>query len=583
MACGNSCVDVSSSPLNCGACGKTCTAGQSCQAGQCKCADATDIVCDGACVDPKADVNHCGDCATKCSGGLPCTDGKCACPDGETVCDGMCVSTDSTPQHCGGCDMPCPVGESCQAGKCSGAIGDSCTSTLATGISLTNISVYQAGKISVMDMGNAVAKADRPADVIQGKPGRVRAFIHLESGWQQRTVSARLLLTNNGVKSNYFSKKNPMQDSAENAFGSTFNFDVKAEDFTADTQYAVEIVECDGTPAGTLGTPRFPATDSQELETRQTGIIKLKFIPLNANGRTADSDSTRLDLYKAYLDLIYPTTGVQYSLGSPLNVNATVSANGDGWSDALDQLSALHQSDNAPADTYYFGLFQPTDNLGQYCGGGCVAGLGFVTSTQSFAQHQRVALGLSYGNEGSAGTLAHELGHNHGRPHSPCGGAADPDPNYPYMGAKIGWWGYQAPEKLHNPSTDTDIMGYCNNQWVSDYVYRFWTDRVAFLNNAMRELPPPGGMHHFLFLITDMNGPRWGVDRPSPIYPAGDAEAANVLDDLGNIIATVTVYRTPTDHLGGSLYMVPDPQPGWHAIQVQGEAPLTFGATSSSN
>src|SRR6185369_7290297 len=118
-----------------------------------------------------------------------------------------------------------------------------------------------------------------------------------------------------------------------------------------------------------------------------------------------------------------------------------------------------------------------------------------------------------------------------------------------------------APEKLHNPATDTDIMGYCNNQWVSDYVYRFWTDRVAFLNGAMREVPPPGGMHHYLFLLTDMHVARWGVDRPDPIYPAGEAEAADILDELGNVIASVTVYRTPMDHVSGALYMVPDPEP----------------------
>ncbi len=580
--CGTTCVDLTTSSLHCGACPTACTAGQSCQTGQCKCADATDIVCDNACADPKTDVNHCGDCATKCTGGLPCTDGKCACPDGETLCDGMCVSTDSTAAHCGGCGMACPVGESCQAGKCSGAIGDACTSKLAVGINITEISVYQVGKIPIMEKDKPVAKADRPADVIQGKPGRVRVFVELGTGWVNRTVSARLLLTNDDVKSNYFSKRNVTQASSENSFGTTFNFDVKAEDFTATTHYAVEIVECDGAPAGTAGKARFPVSDNQELVTRKTGIVKIRFIPLNANGRTATSDTARLDAYKAYVALMYPASGVEYTVGGALNINQTVSAQGSGWGEALDQISKLHETDNAPADTYYYGLFQPSDTLGQYCGQGCVAGIGFVTNTQSFARHQRAALGLSYANLTSAQTMAHEVGHNHGRPHSPCGGAADPDTNYPYTGAKIGWWGFEAPETLHNPANDTDIMGYCKNQWVSDYVYRFLTDRVAFLNGNAKELPPPGGMHHYLFLLTDITGPRWGLDRPDPRYPSGDPEQANILDTAGNVIANVTVYRTPFDHLGGGLLLVPDPEPGWHAIQIKGEVPLPFGATTSS-
>jgi hypothetical protein len=581
-SCDGSCVDLQTSSLHCGSCPTTCTAGQSCQAGQCKCAEATDIICSNACTDAKTDANHCGDCTTKCMGGLPCTDGKCACPEGETLCGGKCISTDSTATDCGGCAMACPLGESCQAGKCSGAIGDSCTSTLAVGISLDEIDVYQVGKIPVMKANAAVAAADRPADIIQGKAGRVRAFVKLESGWVNRTVSARLLLTNGDLKSNYFSKRNVTAVSAENSFATTFNFDVKAEDFTATTRYAVEIVECDGSAQGTPGKARFPATDNQELVTRKTGPVKIRFIPLNANGRTANSDAARLDTYKAYVALMYPTNSVEYSVGPALSISQTVSAQGNGWSEALDQIANEHEKDNAAADTYYYGLFQPSDTLGQYCNGGCVAGIGFVTNTQSFARHQRVALGLSYNDITSAQTMAHEVGHNHGRPHSPCGGAAEPDPKYPYDGAKIGWWGFEGPEKLHNPATDTDIMGYCKNQWISDYTYRLLADRVAFLNGNARELPPPGGMQHFLFLLTDMTGPRWGIERPAPRYPSGDAELADALDVDGNIVASVTVYRTPMDHLGGALLLVPDPEPGWHAIQIRGEVPLPFGAVSSS-
>lgn len=478
--------------------------------------------------------------------------------------------------------MPCPAGESCVAGQCSGAIGDACTNTLALGISIREIAVYQAGKIPIMQDGNPVAEANRPADIVQGKSARVRVFVDLESGWTNRVVSARLLLVNAELTPSYFSKRTVSQASTDSSFATTFNFDVKPEDITATTRYTVEIVECDGTPAGSAGTPRFPTSDSQELLTRQTGLLKVRFIPLNANGRTAASDTARLENYSTFLQRMYPSTNVEYTLGGALNVNQTVSANGSGWSEALDQLAGLHEDDNAANDVYYYGLFQPTDNIGQYCGGGCVAGIGFVTGTQSYARHQRVSLGLSYANDSSSETLAHELGHNHGRTHSPCGGAGSPDNNYPHAGARIGWWGYEAPETLHNPANDTDIMGYCNNQWVSDYVYRFFTDRIALLNGAPREIPPPGGTQHFLFLLTDITGPRWGIERKAPRYPSGDPEQAQILDANGNLVTTVTVYRTPTDHLSGALILVPYPEEGWHAVQITGEVPLSFGSASMS-
>jgi len=450
------------------------------------------------------------------------------------------------------------------------------------GISLTEIAVYQAGKIPIMQEDAAVPVDDRPADIVQGKAARVRAFVKLESGWANRTVSARLLLTNGELTPNYFSKLNVTAASAENSYATTFNFDVKPEDITADTRYAVEIVECDGTPAGTPGKARFPATDNQLLETREVGPLKIRFIPLNANGRTAASDAARLDVYAKYLEAMYPTSGVEYTVGPTLNASQTVSAQGNGWSSTLDQIANQHEQDDAPGDVYYYGLFEPTDNIRDYCGGGCVAGIGFVTDTDNRSDHLRVSLGLSFADMTSAQTFAHEIGHNHGRPHSPCGGVDGADNNFPHDGAKIGWWGFEWPEQMHNPATATDIMGYCDDQWVSDYVYRFFADRIAFLNGNQRVLPPSEPPRHFLFLLTDVDGPHWGLPRATPRHPSGAPEQANVLDASGTVITSVTVYRTAMDHLGGSLLLVPHPEPGWHAIQVQGEVPLAFGASTAS-
>src|SRR5690606_15666517 len=38
--------------------------------------------------------------------------------------------------------------------------------------------------------------------------------------------------------------------------------------------------------------------------------------------------------------------------------------------------------------------------------------------------------------------FVHELGHNQGRPHSPCGNPDGPDMNYPHPGSSIGAWGF---------------------------------------------------------------------------------------------------------------------------------------------
>ena len=68
------------------------------------------------------------------------------------------------------------------------------------------------------------------------------------------------------------------------------------------------------------------------------------------------------------------------------------------------------------------------------------------------------------------GPTAHELGHSFNLFHAPCGGAAAPDPAYPYPAAQIGTWGYDPLDGLLVPPVTTDIMSYCGG-WISDYHY----------------------------------------------------------------------------------------------------------------
>lgn len=582
--CGDSCLDLSDNPLHCGGCDEPCTNGQTCESGSCRCSDESLTACGNECVNLTSDTGHCGTCDLACEGGLPCTDGECRCPEGETLCDGACVNTESEPTHCGACGNACPEGESCIVGACGGAVGDTCTSTLAHDISITEVALYQAGKVALMQEGAAVDPAGREVDVVAGKNGIVRVFVNPEAGFTNRVLSARLTLIDGDEPQVLFHKRSVDGPTVENSLATSFNIDVAGDLITPTTRYFIELVECDA-DTGTEVSPRFPATGDQELGARETGILRVQLVPLVVNDIEASADDGWLEGYRAYMEAMYPVSGVEFSVGEPLRAPYAVSADGNGWEGALQQLAQQHQNDGAPNDLYYYGLMQPAPSLGQYCNYGCVAGLGYVPEAGPYYKDVRVAIGISYADsmqaaDMSAATMAHEVGHNHGREHSPCGGAAYPGP-FPHEGALIGWWGFRYPDQLKAPDQHTDIMGYCENQWVSDFTYQAFLERVVTINSATRWINPnPIGTWEVI--VTSTFGSFWGAAPRGAVTAVGKAEPAQVIDNAGNEIAQVTVYRAVMDHLSGASIMVPSAEPGWHAIVVAGVPPMVYGSNLAS-
>jgi hypothetical protein len=141
--------------------------------------------------------------------------------------------------------------------------------------------------------------------------------------------------------------------------------------------------------------------------------------------------------------------------GSPATV---LTANGtNAWSQVLGEI-ANKRTVEGVSDRYYYGVVKVNYTSG-------IAGIGYIGAP--------AAIGWDYSSGPSV--LAHEEGHNFNRPHSPCGGAGSPDPNYPYANGVIGvpgWDVFAGSPSLKNENNFTDIMGYCSTQWISDYVYK---------------------------------------------------------------------------------------------------------------
>lgn len=130
------------------------------------------------------------------------------------------------------------------------------------------------------------------------------------------------------------------------------------------------------------------------------------------------------------------------------------------WTNALIELNQLRSMEaGSNATRFYFGVVRRS--------GGGIAGIGYVPG--------RTALGWDSTTQW-ARTMSHEMGHNLSRPHAPCGGVANPDPNYPYAGGVLSGTplmdSVPAAIDIVSPVSQTDIMGYCSGSWFSDYNFR---------------------------------------------------------------------------------------------------------------
>ena len=195
----------------------------------------------------------------------------------------------------------------------------------------------------------------------------------------------------------------------------------------------------------------------------------LTVVPVVHQGQTASVPSFSQTLWR-----VWPLKETPYTTRAPYTFSGTLSGqDANAWSQLLDELRALRQADGSRR--YYYGFVK----VGYTSG---IAGIGYIGYP--------VAVGWDYSQSAPA-VMAHELGHNFGRNHAPCGTGGDP--YYPYPDGKIGAWGYDlASGALKDPNQYYDLMSYCGPQWVSDYNYEAVQ---SFLENNLprpQSLPEEG-------------------------------------------------------------------------------------------
>jgi hypothetical protein len=205
---------------------------------------------------------------------------------------------------------------------------------------------------------------------------------------------------------------------------------------------------------------RWPgASGVQAVTVRTVPTLNLRFIPVkqSVNNLTGQVNAANKDAFAEMTRRIYPLSTVNVDVRAVYTTAAPAldaNDNSGAWGQILSETSALQASDGSSSD--YVSIVPTTYSSG-------IAGLGWIGAPAAVAWDKASS---------APGVIAHEIGHNFGRLHAPCGSPSGPDPSYPYLNAGIGSWGIDLPAlSLKPPTAIKDLMSYCHPEWVSDYTY----------------------------------------------------------------------------------------------------------------
>lgn len=442
------------------------------------------------------------------------------------------------------------------------------TGALATGLSVTGMTVLQGVEVNVVKNG---AMTTKNAPIVAGRKALVRVFVTPSGSFSPHSITGVLTLHTAGQDHVFTTSFTPKAASTDATFASTFNFNVDAASIGADTTFLVQLKDPNASGSGDASA-QFPTTGTAaSLGVQTSGVVKIYIFPIHftSGGGTPSTGTIDISAYQQVIMGMYPATNVQLTVQSPISYSGSIpSADGSvGWNSLLNYMVQKRSADPTP-DVYYYGAFAPTSSFASFCGGGCVAGLSTVPSSPS-NYSMKASIGLVYGGDSfdqqaTGQTMAHEVGHGHGRNHAPttynvqgCSQPAGIDTSYPYQYGGIGVWGYNVvTSQAIDPSQYYDIMGYCAYDWISDYTYKALFNWVAADNGA--DMVVPKTPTTYRMIVDDGNG-TLELGDAFPVYGPVEGTPKTVTFDDNGVTRTVTGYYTPYDHIPGGFILAPEP------------------------
>jgi hypothetical protein len=446
-------------------------------------------------------------------------------------------------------------------------------------LQLRDLNLYQTVQVRLLKDGQPVPVRNAP--VIAGRRTVFQTVLRYTSAPRPGNLAGRLTLASAAGSFTVAASLSATRDSSEEEPATTLNFVVPGEQIRTDSQARLELDLGSTCPGG--GRTTVPAAGPLDLGAVETGTLQIKFVPIvyqaDQSDRIPDISPQQIQAFRDLLAAQYPTQDVKVEVSPPVDAgDLEVDRAGDGWPNLVDGLRNFRQDEGRGPDWHYYGLISPAASFRAYCQDTCVAGLSFRPTRPSAPQ--QVSVGVGYTGAIAAETMAHELGHQHGRSHSPspCGQIEpeDVDRGFPYADGSIGVPGLDIRSGSLMPRRLKDLMGYCNPTWISDFSYVELARRrtqIRAQSGASLAGRPVLTAHRSAVVSADGRLSLGHVVRPGQ-EPIGERETAQVFDAAGRLLTQVDVYRAWFEHGAGFMVDIPEPKPDWVWLQVAGSPRL---------